>query len=344
MAKKSNLLVTLADKNYVQQAKQLFSSVYWNAGWKGDYMLLSHEIPEEELRWFREKGILIKNCEPLEQKDVKYVYSPVVLDKFYLFTEEFKQWNNIIFLDSDIIVQSSLDGLTSIKKFGAVRDIDFKLLDTYFFNPEKIRCDNNNCKLKVPAFNSGVFSFNTDIITHDTFCELNRIFFKNYTEFKYLDQATLNLYFINNWEKLPLLYNIFIAFFNFKLPPKIKGIILHFITTPDHKPALWSAENPFYNEYKTNLEKAEFIDLKKIQKTNKMNFLQVHYYSILLKLLSYEYIRHKIHICQNIFYKFKTFIKQLIGLPNRIIGFFGGIIKDKNPGLYNKLLKIKNKH
>ena len=46
---KQNLLVTLADKNYIQQAKQLFSSVYWNAGWKGDYMLWAHEIPEEEL-------------------------------------------------------------------------------------------------------------------------------------------------------------------------------------------------------------------------------------------------------------------------------------------------------
>ena len=52
---KKNLLVTLTEKNYIPQAKQLFSSVYWNAGWKGDYMLLAHGIPEKELKWLEKK-------------------------------------------------------------------------------------------------------------------------------------------------------------------------------------------------------------------------------------------------------------------------------------------------
>lgn len=43
---KWTLLVTLADSSYLDQATQLFSSVYHNAGWRGDYMLLAHEIPE----------------------------------------------------------------------------------------------------------------------------------------------------------------------------------------------------------------------------------------------------------------------------------------------------------
>jgi hypothetical protein len=62
---KDSVIVTLADKNYVDQAKQLFSSVYWNAGWKGDYLLLSSGIPEEELKWFRNKGIIVYECKPL---------------------------------------------------------------------------------------------------------------------------------------------------------------------------------------------------------------------------------------------------------------------------------------
>jgi hypothetical protein len=37
------LLVTLADEKYIDQAKQLFSSAYWNGGWDGDFMLLSYE-------------------------------------------------------------------------------------------------------------------------------------------------------------------------------------------------------------------------------------------------------------------------------------------------------------
>ena len=106
MKDKKNLLVTLADRNYVEQARQLFSSVYWNAGWKGDYMLLAHEIPEEQLKWFREKGILIKKCKPFYDKKGR---PKTVLSKFYLFTPYFKKWRNIIYLDADVIVRASLE-------------------------------------------------------------------------------------------------------------------------------------------------------------------------------------------------------------------------------------------
>ena len=82
---RNNLLVTLADKNYIDQAKQLFSSVYFNSGWKGDYMLLAHEIHEGELKWFRDKGILIKKCRPLYDKGIAHL-PPAMLDKFYLST------------------------------------------------------------------------------------------------------------------------------------------------------------------------------------------------------------------------------------------------------------------
>ena len=57
-----NLFVTLADKNYLDQIKQLFSSIYFNAGWNGDCMLLSHEIADSDLEWFQSRGILVKKC------------------------------------------------------------------------------------------------------------------------------------------------------------------------------------------------------------------------------------------------------------------------------------------
>jgi len=62
---KKNLLVTIANEKYVDLAKQLFSGVYFNAGWKGDYMLFSFQIPEEELVWFKRRGILIKEFSTL---------------------------------------------------------------------------------------------------------------------------------------------------------------------------------------------------------------------------------------------------------------------------------------
>ena len=141
MDNRKNLLVTLADKKYILLAKQLFSSVYWNAGWKGDYMLLSHEISEDDLKWFRDKGILVKKCKPLHENAIFY-YPPVVLDKFYLFTEEFKKWKNVVFLDADIIVKAPLERLTSIKYLEATRDINFSKLYTQFYNTKYNKFNN----------------------------------------------------------------------------------------------------------------------------------------------------------------------------------------------------------
>ena len=116
MKEKKCVLVTLADKNYLVQAKQLFSSVYHNSGWKWDYMLLAHEIPDDQLAWFREKGILVKHVRSLSKRDFPWLPA-TVLSKFYVFTEEFKKWDIVVFLDGDIIVRASLDGLTKLITF-----------------------------------------------------------------------------------------------------------------------------------------------------------------------------------------------------------------------------------
>ncbi len=183
---KKNLLVTLADSNYVDQAKQLFSSVYWNAGWKGDYMLLAYDIPEKDLRWFRDKGILVRECEPiLTESEIRIGHAPLTtLSKFYLFTTEFKKWKNIVFLDGDIIVRGSLDTLVQTRGFAAVRILN--MLRTSLKGQFHDRNRSNNhlfkelesqCDLRRPAFNSGVMAFNTDIISENDFQNLKNILF-----------------------------------------------------------------------------------------------------------------------------------------------------------------------
>jgi len=332
---KRNLLVTLADKNYIQQAKQLFSSVYWNAGWEGDYLLLAHEIPEDELEWFTDKGILVKKCKPLfDQKTGAFNYPPVIFDKFYLFTPEFKKWKNIVFLDSDIIVQASLERLTKIKYFAAAQDFYWNKLDTQFNDPLNIRFNNLTFDLNVAAFNSGVMSFNTEIITDSTFNELNNFLKNHLSDFKYPEQAVFNLYFYKRWKKLPLIFNTFIAYHHLELPIKLKFIILHFIRYPDY-PSLWDPKNSFYKEWKTNLEKADFIDLNKIQKAKRLNLFEIRFNSILLLLYfylrPYRYIIPKLRYC--FFY--------ILNSPCRLIGKTGNFIKKINPDFYNKLRKIK---
>ncbi|MCL5018716.1 MAG: hypothetical protein M1416_03065 [Candidatus Pacearchaeota archaeon] len=326
---KKNLLVTLADRNYIEQAKQLFSSVYWNAGWKGDYMLLAHEIPEKDLKWFRDKGILIKKCKLLIEKawggeKESEKFSPIIADKFYLFTQEFKKWKNIVYLDADIIVRANLDELTKVKKFGAVNDFHLGKLKKQFVNskdiPAKIKRKYNLNKI---SFNAGVFAFNTSIIKDNTFSDINFLLQKNLNFFYYGEQTALNLYFYNKWKKIPLAYNLCVDGFNYYHAPQ-KGIILHFAGS--NKP--WRSGNPCYNEWKKNLEKAELIDLNDIPSGQKFYEIKIyHKFSFFLRL--------------NLFYyNLKLFLIHLKNKYNEFIGKIGILIKKKNPDMYYFLRKI----
>ncbi|MBW3021057.1 hypothetical protein KY334_07210 [Candidatus Woesearchaeota archaeon] len=260
--KHKNLLVTLADEKFIKQAKQLFSSAYFNGGWDGDYMLLSHEIPEIKLKWFRDKGILIKKCKPLIKGKFGFM-SGVVSNKFYLFNEEFKKWKNIVFLDADIIVKMPLSNLKKIKGFGAAIDSPSKLDSQFAKKGSKIRDYN----LNTTSFNSGVFSFNTEIIKKDTFEKIIRLFEKYKNISKVGEQGILNLFFYKKWTSLPTMYNLYVykATGCFLFNNKVKGI-LHFIG--ERKP--WNKNNPYYREWKSNLRKAELIDIKKPIKLNKI--------------------------------------------------------------------------
>ena len=259
---KKNLLVTLANKNYVKQAKALFSSAYFNAGWKGDYMLLSHEIPEKELKWFRKKGILVKKCKPLA-KGYYCKMHPCLLDKFYLLTPEFKKWKTVIYLDGDIIVRGSLDELTKVPGFSGVRDI-FKLPISVNFhkNPaEKLLSLKKECNLKKAGFNSGVIAFDTCIINK----KLRKNIFakiKKYLEIANGDQPLLNIIFNKETSFLPSVFNVYIPNYSkvyLNIAKRREAIVLHFCS--GDKP--WLKNSPFYKEWKSNLDKSNLFDLSK---------------------------------------------------------------------------------
>ncbi|MBW3019669.1 hypothetical protein KY334_00060 [Candidatus Woesearchaeota archaeon] len=292
---KKNLLVTLANEKYLEQAKQLFSSVYFNAGWKGDYMLLAHNIPEEKLKWFRDKGILIKECKPLVDGDFGMM-NGVVTSKFYLFTPEFKKWDTIIYLDGDIIVWGSLDKLTKEKGFSASSDMSNMRLRQHFVkksNPtpeehkliERLR---QNYDLSVQGFNSGVMVFNTKIINDNSFDILLKLS-KEY-EGKNGDQRVFNLFFYKKWKKLPSVYNflVFGGKNQSQIKPKnVKVIVQHFLC--DERP--WEKMNYFHEEWKKNLERAENIDLNRIPKGKKWSHLKIFLYSSYIDLKKFRYTK-----------------------------------------------------
>lgn len=263
MKNNKSVLVTLANKDYINQAKQLFSSVYWNSGWKGDYLLLAHEIPEKELDWFRKKGILIRKCKPIEVKKIGFKsHSLVVLDKLYVFKKEFKKWDKVIFLDSDIIVRNSLDRLLDVKGFGAIRAPRWRFGDLFInTNSENYKFLRKNFNFRKREFNTGVFTFNTEIIKEKTFQELLGLLYKFSPEISLADESILNIYFYDNHKKIHPCYNFLPSYLSkrgYKWNKEVKIILFHFF----FKMKPWDEKSSFYEEWKSNLKKAELIDLE----------------------------------------------------------------------------------
>lgn len=256
---KNCVLVTLADSKHINQAKQVFSGAYFNAGWCGDYLLLAHEIPEEKLKWFRDRGILIKKCEALYNKNFGRI-SLVTLDKFYLFETYFKQWKNVVYLDTDVIISAPVNRLANVNGFCAVlQNGGGTFLKEQFWNiPNDNSYEIFNKKFKnsydpnEQIFNAGVLAFSTEILNNETFSQIKNLFSDYATPNMTGDQPILNLFFYRKWKKLPLTYNVSPS----DTKSKPSGIILHFMG--QKKP--WDTSNPFYDIWKNNLQKSNSLN------------------------------------------------------------------------------------
>ena len=279
---KKPLFVTLANKNYLEYAKQVFAGAYFNAGWKGDYMLLAHDCTQKDTKWFEKKGILVKQFKPLFSKTV--THTPLsYLTRLYLFTPEFKKWSHIIYLDADVIVRASLDNLTQIKGFASVDDILHGKLKTELIGPKEAKYTRDVPKeqyfklrkllsqeydLGEKKFCAGFFVFNTNVIKTNSLEKIIRIINRYQWIPTHADQFALNLYFFKKWESLPQAYDMYLlgGWNQWNLPSdKFDGIILHFLGRD--KP--WFKNNVFYKEWENNYIKADSINLKKIPKGKK---------------------------------------------------------------------------
>jgi lipopolysaccharide biosynthesis glycosyltransferase len=343
---KKDLLVTLADGNYVDQAKQLFSSVYWNAGWKGDYMLLAYDIPEKDLKWFSDKGILVKECVAILTGSDNYIgHAPLTtLSKFYLFTPEFMKWKNVVYLDGDIIVRGPLDALAQINGFAAARILNMLRTSLQGQFHDRNKSNNHLFKeleskydLRRPAFNSGVMAYNTNIISEDDFQNIKNILL-HFMDILFISEETvLNIYFYDKWCELSQVYNIcpnYEIFHSGCSPDHLKGIVFHtYSNFPGGKP--WNPKSPLYFEWKSNLDKADMIDLASPQDSKKtLSEKEEAEYDFYLKNLHKRY-----------FYKFhRAKISTLFRITVDELKIFTSIfLKNNYPIIYRIQRRLRNK-
>lgn len=328
-----NLLITMADANYISQAKQLFSSVYFNAGWAGDYMLLTNNLSQQDTLWFELRGIIVYDQPLLTQIPLgSKAYPPILLSKFYLFQEYFKKWNKIIYLDADIIVEASLDGLTKLSGFNAPVATTFRLKNEFVDNKQALKKLKQIYNLHSQAFNSGVFVLDTELLTNNTYNEIIDLY-NNYQDIsEYGEESILNLFFYQKWKLLPLVYN-FVPWYvrkTYGVNNTLFAVVIHFVCA---KIKPWDKNSSHYQKWSDNLKKAEDINLFARPKATKiMSEKQIRRYLYYLKLrlfLNFWY-RPVYLIYTKIFY-----------LTDRQIGRLGLYLKEHKPALYYRLIKFK---
>ena len=315
---KKPVLVALADKNYLKYAKQVFSGAYFNGGWKGDYLLLAHDVPEKRLQWFRDKGIYIKRCSSFLKGRKNSEINIIHYSKLYLFSQGMKKWSHVIFLDVDTIIRASLDDLLKIRSFAAVPNLQIKF--GWYFNKNFLLKKYN---FEKPSFCSGIITFNTDIINSNTFQDFTNMI-RKYEKYKILshDEVFFNLYFYNKWQRLPRVYNVCVDknINLWRLPNhKLKGIILH--TASATEP--WKKESDFYKEWLKNYKKAESLNLAKPKNIQKWSSFKMILYSWYLlhryNLYNRKYYWNLVFFVENKFPKIFLVFKKSKGF---ILGLF----------------------
>jgi lipopolysaccharide biosynthesis glycosyltransferase len=260
-----SVLVTLADERFLDQAKQVFACVHFRSRWSGDYLLLAHEVPDEQLEPFRKRGILVQPCKGWREERERGFHPPTVLSKFELFTPRFRAWEHVIFADGDTMFWGSLEGLLGRRGFGAVSE--HKPLRKEFSGgagqSDELHAElAQRIDLQQPVFNSGFMSFRTDVIREDSLQQIRDLYLRYapIQTHRYGDQPALNLYF-REWQALPEIYAAIRghAEKRFALPShKLPVIGRHFAGNP--RP--WASGHPCYDEWQRNLAQFEALDAR----------------------------------------------------------------------------------
>ena len=256
------LFATTATGDYVPHAKQLFSSAYEAGYWQGQFLLLAYGISAEDKAWFLSRGILVKEYDYIMEAEEWKTYPcsnahRIMLERYHLFREEFKAWDVIVYMDSDIIVTGPLVRLAATQGFAATLDRRRFLKTNAMRGSGYKALSEGGYRLKAPMFCAGMFAFNSRLIAADTYDNLITLTRRWLPVTLYIDQLILNLVYYRKWQRLSMSYA-----FALTLVPSVplcrayRAIALHFAAR--NRP--WNPKSPYHALWQSNLAKAEKVD------------------------------------------------------------------------------------
>ena len=258
-----SVFVTVCNDRDIPSAKQLFAAAATHGCWTGDYCLICRDLKDDDIRWFRNRGVLVMPVEPIIPEDIWASHRrgnpipQVALLKLYMFSEEFRQWDSVVYMDTDILIRGSIEHLAGIDSFSAVPDNSPRIKDQYL--KQKVNgLPLGKKTLRMKAFNAGVLAFPTAAIPTTAFEELKEITKETLKEAFNSDQTFLNVYFAGRWKRLPAEYNALAAIYG-RLGTKRDNRILHGARVVHYagvrKPSV--PNNPGNTEWRNNLRTAD---------------------------------------------------------------------------------------
>lgn len=280
---KKPAVVMLADEAYIEPAKQLIYGCRKFGNWRGDYILIAHEVPAEKLKWFRDRGIEIMETLPLISPEViqksqgkAFSWPQFIYSKLLVLHPRLANREKVIFLDCDILIRKDINALLKYKGFAARREsMNHNLL--YQFIPD-FKYHGQNHKREIEAlkkqydfsttsFNAGVMVVPTRNNTKEQFNRAVALANKIHGTAYFPEQAVFNLLFYKNWENIPYVYNdLYVHDWHNKHGLQRRkddsdAVILHCVGNP--KP--FEKESDYYAEWKKNYDRVdELFDVGQI--------------------------------------------------------------------------------
>ncbi|HLP80008.1 MAG TPA: glycosyltransferase [Acidobacteriota bacterium] len=326
-------LVTLATADYLEQAKQFFSSVFHNGAWEGECVLLAHEISSANVSWFLQHGITVIHCQSLFTGAPGGMHASLT-SKFYLFGPQFQKYDVVVYVDADTTVLGNLNHLKTIQKFGAVRDyldtlgnqfisvlsLDSRSISFNEFQRLKQEIMVNNSESQV-VFNAGMFVFRPSKIPRDTMQKLIDAMNKYSVISAFGDQLAFHIVF-KEWENVSPLYNMYVIDETNKYGlsrKKLRAIILHF--TGRIKP--WNKQNYYTKLWNFYYKKSEEINMHACTLKETWTSADILKYDIYLRRI-----------------KIRTYIQTGLRILDSKIGQVGILVKKYSPRTYLILRQI----
>jgi len=231
MSTPRTVFVTLCDEKYLEYAKLTICELRTAGQWYGDTVLITVDCnaPEEFLQKYSiqqyhvqhtDTSLLLKAYEkyPLASNDNRHLGKLTQWDKFYIFSEYFRKWDRVLFMDAGMRIYKSIHILFTLPwngKFLAPSGGDpyseTNRLSTQIRHKENpdaaaaLYADYPQHLFETQDFLNGIFMYDTSLL--DKVSMANMVVAMNKYPLCGCNEMTImNLFFnvkLNVWERMP---------------------------------------------------------------------------------------------------------------------------------------------